>query len=143
MKRIVFWSGVVASVAFFGCSSSSSSGGGSTSVAQACTDISSALCAKYQSCAPFFITLSYGDVATCQTRAVPSCTSYPTAPGATLTGDQIEACSKAIAGASCSQLLDQGINSLSDCNVKGTLDNGKACASGFQCSSGFCPTAAG
>src|SRR5439155_17646857 len=98
---------------------------------------------KYQSCAPFFITLSYGDVATCQTRAVPSCASYPTAPGATLTGDQIEACSKAIAGASCSQLLDQGINSLSDCNVKGTLDNGKACASGFQCSSGFCPTAAG
>ena len=135
--------GFVVVAALFGCSSSSDSGGGSTSVTQACTDIASALCNKYETCVPFYLTLDYGDVATCQSRAVPSCSTYPTAPGSTLTGDQIEACSKAIAAASCTQVLDQGINSLPECNLKGTLDNGKPCASGFQCSSGFCPTASG
>jgi hypothetical protein len=145
MKRSIASLGVAvfAFASLFGCSSSSDSGGGSTSVTQACTDIASALCAKYESCVPFYVTLDYGDVATCQSRAVPSCTNYPTAPGSTLTGDQIETCSKSIAAASCSQLLDQGINSLSGCNLVGTLDNGRACASGFQCTSGFCPTAAG
>src|SRR5262249_22726301 len=122
----------------FGCSSSSDSSG-SVSLEQACSDISSTLCGRINDCSPFFLTYSYGDLATCQSRAVVGCSSFPTAPGSTLTAAQIESCANALKNASCSALLDDGISTLPECDLKGTLDNGKSCAQNFQCSSGFCP----
>src|SRR5258708_39387835 len=143
MKRSIALFFSLACIAGFGCSSSSSTDGGTaTTIQQACTDISSALCTKYDGCAAFFVTYAYGDVATCQSRAILGCTNYPSAPGSTLTTDQIETCAKALQGAACDVILNGGINSLPECNIKGTLDNGKPCASNFQCSSGFCPTGA-
>lgn len=141
MKRSISFFFAVACAALFGCSSSSSSspGGGGTTVQQACTDISAAFCAKFNSCAPLYISLSYPDIATCQTRVINGCTSFPTANGSKLTADQIEACAKAVQAASCSTIIDGGVGSLPECNVSGTLDNGKPCAGNYQCSSGFCP----
>lgn len=137
MKRVFLFLFLAAPFAL-GCSSSASDTA-STPIGQACGDAQSAFCQKFESCAPFFVTLVYGDTATCQTRAVPGCTSFTSAPGSNVTGDQIEACANAVKNATCDQVLNGGVSALPACDLKGTLDNGKPCAQGLQCSSGFCP----
>src|ERR1700691_1959085 len=79
----------------------SSSGSSSVSADQAATDVSSAFCNKYNSCAGFFITGTYGDIPTCQARFKLSVLPTLSANGTGATPAQYESCSTDLANATC------------------------------------------
>jgi hypothetical protein len=135
---------------FAGCSGSGSggtgggSGGGSgtgggtgmVTADQACGDFATAFCGKFNTCYPFLITVTYGDMGTCATRVKLGCTAQNAANGTGATPTNIEACKAAVPGIACTDILDN--TTPSACNFKGTLSNGTACGDNGQCSSGFC-----
>jgi hypothetical protein len=137
-------------VVLFGCSSggegspvgdSGTSDGASDAPAvtpdQACTELAAAFCEKANSCAPVFVQLEYGDVATCNSRFKPTCLGGLSAPGTSATPANVSACATAAKAATCSALFDN--NSPSECLPKpGTLDDGKPCTGDNQCKSAFC-----
>jgi hypothetical protein len=109
----------------------------STSPTQACIDISTAVCAKIESCAPAAISALYGDTATCATRTATTCDA---ALALKNNGDQagnVEDCSKAYGSISCTDAL--GNNVPKECAHKpGQLADGTACGAAGQCMSGVC-----
>ena len=109
----------------------------STSPAQACVDISTAVCAKIDECAPAAISAIYGDTTTCATRTESTCNA---ALALKNNGDQagnVEDCSKAYASLSCEGALANAPPK--ECAHKpGTLGDGSACGAAGQCKSGVC-----
>jgi hypothetical protein len=134
------------------CSSSSSSGGntgdggtgGDASVdpAKACNDLASAYCAKIQSCVPYFVEITFGDVPTCVSRASASCTTAAGATGTSATAGTNEACGTALSAESCDDILD-GKPPTACVIAPGTLASGAACGEDAQCASAFCGKPAG
>lgn len=147
-----------------GCSSSSSSGatgtgggdGGSTSsdggggngdsgavsadAAKACADAADAFCNQVQTCSPFGMQATFGDVATCKTRFALGCTQTFSFPGTSATPAGTEACAKALPSISCDDLIAGNLGG--DCATKpGTVANGGACGDDAQCTSTFCARA--
>lgn len=119
------------------CSGSTSSIGGGVSTDQATTDAANAYCNRAQACAPAYVTLGYGDVATCASRYKQALVTSFGAPGSVETADQIEACAQAIPNATCADLL--GRNPPSACHtVPGNLGDGNPCGSDAQCSGAVC-----
>jgi hypothetical protein len=119
------------------CSSGSSGSNGSVSADQACSDLANAICQKLNSCSAAFVTNNYGDVATCTTRIDTSCGQTIAANGTGLTPANREACAMAIPGASCEDVVDNGLPSACQ-PVAGHLANGTACADSSQCQSTYC-----
>lgn len=133
-------------------SSGSSSGGGSgsgsgsggmdaaveagPSATQACDDFAMAFCSQLNKCSPFALTVTYGDMATCQTRAAIPCSSALSATGTKMTPSDLEACVGAINAESCDEALDNPQPSA--CSIPGSIAAGAACGSDWQCSTGFC-----
>lgn len=112
-------------------SNNNSSGGGSGN----CNSYSTALCNKFEQCAPLDLQLVYGDVQTCIARSVMSCNA-----GMTLTPvppAQLSACSSAVSQLDC-QVFVRGNSQPEACAFTGSLANGKACGSEAQCQSGYC-----
>jgi len=109
----------------------------STSPEQACADVSTAVCAKIEACAPAAISALYGDTATCAQRTEATCN---TAIALKNNGDQagnVEDCAKAYAGASCEGAL--GNSPPKECAHKpGPLTDGTTCGAAGQCASGVC-----
>jgi hypothetical protein len=107
----------------------------STSPAQACTDISNAVCAKIEACAPAAISGLYGDTATCAQRTESTCNA---ALALKNTGDEpgnVEDCSKAYASLSCTDALGNTLPK--ECAHKpGPLGDGTTCGAAGQCKSG-------
>jgi hypothetical protein len=129
------------SLAAAACGGSSSSIGGGVSTDTAATDAAQAYCNRAQDCAPAYVTLGYGDVATCTTRNKQAILEGLGAPGSVETADQAEACAQAIPGTTCSDLL--GRNPPAACHgVAGTLADGSPCASDSQCTGASCHVAA-
>jgi hypothetical protein len=127
---------VVATVA---CSSSSS--GGSVSVSQACSDLSSAICTKLQSCDPFFFSVIYADTTTCANVSKGPCADAVNANGSGANASNVEACAQGYMSATCAQLETN--NPPTACQVHGSLAAGTACGSGVQCSGdSYCHIAA-
>src|SRR5215471_5730452 len=97
------------------CSNSSSGGGGKPSDAgdgsaggslvQAAADVAAAYCARAQACSPAFLTLAYGDVATCSAGFIAQITPTLGANGTTYTADQLHACAQAVPSTSCGDFL--------------------------------------
>lgn len=117
-------------------------GDGSTSTPavtadSACTSASTALCAKFDSCAALLISTQYGDQQTCAARAKLSCIPSLAAPGTSQTPASLDACAQAIGATTCNAIT---ANSPPDaCKVKpGTIANGGACAIDAQCQSTAC-----
>ena len=119
------------------CGGASSSIGGGVTTEQATTDAANAYCSRAQACAPAYVTLGYGDVATCATRyQLVLATSFG-GSGSAETAAQIEACAQAIPGTTCAELL--GRNPPTACQtVAGTLADGSPCASDAQCKGAHC-----
>lgn len=123
--------------AVFAVACSSGSSGSSVSNDQAATDVAKAFCQKFDSCASLFVTVSYGDEATCEARFKLSVTPSLTANGTGATTAQYESCAKDIPGASCDDLLSR--NFPTSCRtVAGSLADGTACGVDSQCKGKLC-----
>jgi len=119
-----------------GCSGSS---GGSVSASQASSDLGTAICTKIDSCAPFYVDLTWPDVTTCASRTGIGVASTLAESSSGWTPSAIESCSKAIASASCSDVLDNNLPSV--CNSPaGKLAVGMPCGDSSQCQSTYCNT---
>jgi hypothetical protein len=123
-----------------GLQDGSSSDGGITAM-QACADYAKASCTQANTCAPFSLTVSFGDEATCEQRQALGCTPLLGIHGSSLTPAALDACAQAIMGETCLQYLDN--HQPAACNFQGTLAAGAACGAGSQCESGYCKLASG
>ncbi|MBI2388143.1 MAG: hypothetical protein HYV09_00890 [Deltaproteobacteria bacterium] len=134
MRSFGFALGVL--VVVVGCSSSD---GGSPAYTadEACTQFVDMLCAKVQTCAPTYLTMGYGDIATCKTRVMLECKAGLAAPSTSQTPNDMVACVNDAKTVTCSALLDN--NPPASCLAKpGGLDEGKPCATDSQCKTAFC-----
>ena len=107
-----------------------------TSLAQACAAFARAECTQVSACTPFNLTLTYGDEATCEQRAVLACMPAVGAAGSTLSATQVEQCAQAVKAESCEQFLDN--NQPSACTYTGSLALGATCGTDSQCVTGYC-----
>jgi hypothetical protein len=104
---------------------------------QACDSYAQALCDKLQSCLGVFVTVAWGDAATCKTRYVPKCLDAFKATGTAAQPADLAACGDAAKSASCEALLNN--DPPTACTPKkGSVDNGAPCGDDGQCKSGFC-----
>ncbi len=105
--------------------------------AEGCNQVAKATCDALNGCAPIFFEEQYGDEPTCISRAVLSCMTDQSVSGITRTADDLVSCAKAAATTSCADALAG--NFPSACSVKpGTVVNGMACGSDWQCQSTYC-----
>lgn len=117
-------------------SSSSSSGAGATS-AEACAALAKSVCAKVNSCSPFLLELTYGDIAMCEARIALGCPSTFDLPGSTATPDDTVLCSESFSASSCDDLFGRKLPP--GCKPPaGTQADGTACGREVQCASGQC-----
>src|SRR5688572_20642406 len=100
-----------------------------------CDGYAAKFCERLRGCSPPYVTVVYGTMATCQERLSWQCRTEAVLPGGGLNGAAGQACADALVNASCDDLLG---NSVSVCQIKGTLPKGAACGSMTQCQSGFC-----
>jgi hypothetical protein len=135
---------VLVSGIMLACSSSSSSGtssgtaaGGDGPVTDATLEaIGGAFCDRIKSCyGDFFVTTFIGDAATCKARLSLELKGSAKGQGVQVKDSQAAACKTAVDGASCDTLLDDGVK---ECDFRGTLADGAACANDSQCVSGAC-----
>ena len=103
-------------------------------VAPGCEYVS-ALCAKLEECAPFFLKAGYGDLAGCIDRSSQACTEQYKSNGSGLSPTSIAACAAALASATCNDVL---ANNVPACVFHGTYADGAVCGDNSQCASGFC-----
>jgi hypothetical protein len=134
MKRTVVLTGIMGILV---ACSSSSSGSGSVTVANAPDQFAAAACDKLASCGALFISVSYGDAATCKARQALGIKADLAAPGVTVTDAQLSACLDAYKALSCDDLLGGGARA-SACEFKGSVAAGAACGTGPQCVTGSC-----
>jgi hypothetical protein len=121
---------VLVAVGLAGCSNNLTSD-------QACHDLSSAICAKLQTCSPILISGGYGDVATCTKRFQIGCLAGLNAPRTTSTPSFTEGCAQAIVAGGCDLLFARTMPSACVA-VAGPLTDGMACGDDGQCSSTYC-----
>ena len=136
-----------------GCSSSSPSSanpgpgaadGGVDSAApvtgdRACGDYASAACAAFANCGSFVVSFFFADQTTCVSRLKPKCMDTLAATGTSDTPESVEACSKALAGTSCADALQN--NPPMACRaLAGTVQAGGSCGDSSQCASAICGT---
>lgn len=126
------------------CGSSSEGPGAGQSAAEvrtaslmrACAAFARAECTQVASCTPFNLTLTYGDEATCEQRAVLACMPAIGAPGSTLDFAQVEQCAEAVKAETCEQFLDN--DQPSACTYTGAMPLGMSCGTDSQCYTGYC-----
>ncbi|HMJ52006.1 MAG TPA: hypothetical protein VK540_08010 [Polyangiaceae bacterium] len=146
--RHVFWMALwFVALGALSCGGSEPSNGGSdagnsvdgsgVTGEQACTEIASALCSKYDACAPLAITILFGDLATCNAVAKTACLGSLQATKTAATADTFLQCSQDLKMAACTDILAH--QSPPSCHPKGgTVGNGMACGDDWQCMSGHC-----
>ena len=101
-----------------------------------CSDGTRMDCAKLQACFPGIIKISYGDLATCQTRAVLACAGQPAVPGSTVTPAMQAACLQARMNQTCDDYYNDV--DLPACHFKGSRPVGAFCVADEQCGTSNC-----
>jgi hypothetical protein len=125
-----------------GGGSGSSSGGGDVTVDQACADLASSLCGKIRTCAPFLVSLVWGDEAGCVAREKLACPALFNAPGTGITPGDAEACVPVYMAASCEDVVAN--KTPTACSFHGSVPAGGACGVNEQCSDGaYCDVSGG
>jgi hypothetical protein len=117
-------------------------GGGGADTEGACSTASLAVCKAIDACSHFLLVTVYGDIETCQDRAVLACTDNLAAPGVNSTPAELAACDEATSTQSCTAFLD-GVLPSTCALAPGAYADGQACGSPEQCSGGDCFRAAG
>ena len=121
-----------------GTGGSNGTGGGGISAAKACADSAKASCTARDSCSNGYLNKrTYGDEATCETRAAASCAANLGSKGDAQTPAKIEACVAVYPTYSCTDLFD-GNPPAACVPPAGTGATGAACGVSAQCVSTFC-----
>lgn len=103
----------------------------------AARDAAGAYCARAAACAPAFVRIAYGDVATCAAGFAATLKRSLTGAGVNTTPDAFEACAQAIPQVACADLLSR--KEIPACKaIPGSLADGAACAADTQCKSTRC-----
>lgn len=112
-------------------------------VEQACQDYAYAYCAQLQACSPTFVQIRFGAQADCETLYQSSCVDDITLPSSGSSTAGRQACTSAVPGWACSDIL-AGQNPPPACQIpNGALPDGATCAISAQCQTGFCGIAQG
>lgn len=107
---------------------------------QAAAAAAAAYCNRAETCGPLFVSVTFGDAATCASTFKGTLARAFAAAGVTETPEQLEACAAALPQVSCADLFSR--KSTDACKpVPGTLVDGAACASDGQCTSRRCRVA--
>jgi hypothetical protein len=123
------------------CGSSSSNAVNSDPATVAVTDqtleaIASSFCDRITSCyGDFFVKAFIGSTPTCKSRLAIEVIASAKGPGAQIKDADAAKCKAAVDAAACNTLLADGVK---ECDFRGTLADGAACASDSQCTSGGC-----
>jgi hypothetical protein len=109
---------------------------------QACSDYAASVCGNVQSCLPFYLQLTYGNLTSCTARKKAPCVSALAAHGSGATAAAVEACARALVTVSCADYLSNNLPSV--CNIQGSVATGGACGSDWQCAgtAGYCDISA-
>lgn len=102
-----------------------------------CDDGAKTYCDRVNACAPFFVTIAYGDVATCQARFKINCPSTFSAQGTSQTTAHFQTCVNDVKNASCDDLLGRNLPASCD-TLPGALADGAACGVNDQCKGKLC-----
>jgi len=111
-----------------------------------CAAYASALCAKIQACAPgLFPIFGFAEISDCQANYLQSCNDTLAAPDSGWTASVAEQCGSAYSDLNCTTFLGPGGNPATCLAHGGTVANGGACSTPWQCASGRCslPTLVG
>lgn len=130
---------MLASSQLVACSSdvSTDEGSGGVSREQACDDISKAICDQYSKCLPLFVTMGFGDSATCVSRTKASCPTMFDASKTSATPARVSTCAAGLRQLSCEAL---STTTPAACVPEpGGLDDGAPCSDDAQCRSTWCP----
>lgn len=92
------------------------------------------ICNFFARCQPAFVRAHFGSVEACSSAYVAPATDLLHSRGANITKRLLDACLVRTEKASC----DDDIESLPECDFKGTLGDGASCTSGVQCATGSC-----
>jgi hypothetical protein len=107
----------------------------SADVVQACEAYAGAICSKLIACSPAELQADFGDMSTCLTRKSLFCRAAAAAPGGMVNPATLMACAGELGGAACQAFATRNVVA---CQLKGIRSDGDACASDWQCGSGFC-----
>lgn len=98
--------------------------------------LAASFCTRIAACyGDYFVKTFFGDVATCTSRLRTELKASVTGPGTEVQDGPAQRCKAAVEAASCNVLLANGIP---ECDFRGSLADGAACASDSQCVSGSC-----
>lgn len=93
------------------------------------------LCERLNSCSSIALQMLFGDLKTCKERQILECRDAYKALGTGLTQATVTACSQALEGASCEQIIEENLPA---CRTPGQRANGEACGTDDQCKSEYC-----
>jgi hypothetical protein len=111
---------------------------------EACLRLATARCQKYNECRPRWLAASLGDFDTCVTQfAATLCRNRLGIAGTSDTPATLEACTTALASATCAEFLDNDVALLACLPLPGTLPAGAACGLPAQCQTTNCEVPAG
>lgn len=98
--------------------------------------IAGSFCDRLSACyGDFFVKAFIGDTATCKTRLGIELKASARGPGTGLDDAAAKTCKTAVDAAACNAFLSDGVP---ECDFRGTLADGAACAGDGQCVSGSC-----
>jgi hypothetical protein len=104
----------------------------------ACAAFVKATCAKRDSCSGGKgTTVLYGGAATCEARELPKCLATLMARGTSKTVATLTACTNSLPQQTCTDYFDNILTTACQ-PMAGSLANGAACLSSWQCASAFC-----
>jgi hypothetical protein len=127
---------VAVSAVVLACGGSESSVSNGPVTDQTLEAISGSFCNRIAACyGDFFIKTFIGDTATCQSRLGLELKASVRGQGAQVMDAEAQTCKTAVDAAGCNVLLADGIP---ECDFRGTLADGAACANDSQCTSGGC-----
>lgn len=140
IRHVLAGSASVIAIALVACSGED--GSASVSPDAACSDAAKAYCAKVDECAPFFMKIGFGDVATCEKRLLLNCVPNFSANGTSATPSALAQCATDVKATACDDLVGRKLPA--SCKTEaGQLGDGTPCGTDAQCSGRLCRQSAG
>jgi hypothetical protein len=140
IRHLLAGSASIVAIVLVACSGDDA--GASISAEAACDDASKAYCAKINECAPFFVTLAFGDVATCEARIKIDCVPGFSANGTSATPSRLSQCATDVKALACDDTLARNLPV--SCHTEpGALADGAPCGVDAQCKGKLCRQSSG
>jgi hypothetical protein len=135
LRRALLSLFVAVPIVLIACSDDSSSS--SVTPEQGCDQFATAICEKYDQCAPLFVQLGFGTSARCVDRFKINCPAAFSANGTSTTPAKASQCAADLKNVSCEDALGRILPA--SCRTEpGALADGMACADNAQCKGKLC-----